>query len=141
SGLSAGGAAAPAAATEIAPVNAWGGDEDGGGDACSSASAGAPAIAAHSSMGTARRAFLDPRFVRVFPLLQNAGAARPRLGVEAHPATSENAGEARRPLLWIANWANWTQRAPLPGRRPERCFPRSRPRQPALKLLLRQRQS
>lgn len=45
------------------------------------ASAGPPAIAAHSATGTARRAFLNPRVVRTPPLLQNAGAARPPLPV------------------------------------------------------------
>jgi hypothetical protein len=57
----------------------WAGAEDGGGDACSSAITGTPAMAAHSTRGTPRRAFLDPRVVRTFPFLQNAGAARPRL--------------------------------------------------------------
>jgi hypothetical protein len=77
----------PAAATETAPPRMCGGDEDGGGEACMSASAGAPAIAAQSATGTARRAFLNPRDVRTPPLLQNAGAALHRLMVEAHPAT------------------------------------------------------
>jgi hypothetical protein len=89
--LSAGRASGPAA-TETAPVNAWGGDEDGGGDECSNASAGAPAIAAQSATGTARRAFLDPRVVRTPPLLQNAGAALHRLLIEAHPATFQICG-------------------------------------------------
>jgi hypothetical protein len=54
-----------------------GGEDEGGADACIRARAGAPAMAAHSATGTARRAFLDPRVVRTPPLLQNAGAARP----------------------------------------------------------------
>jgi hypothetical protein len=54
-----------------------GGDDDGGAEACIRASAGAPAMAAHSSTGTASRAFVDPRVVRAPPLLQNAGAAVP----------------------------------------------------------------
>ena len=58
----------PAAASDTSPRSTCGGDADGGGDACMSASAGALAIAAQSATGTARRAFLDPRVVRVLPL-------------------------------------------------------------------------
>src|SRR5205807_8284850 len=133
--------AGPAAATVSSPLRTCGGDEGGGADTCISASAGAPAMAAQSATGTARRAFLNPRVVRTPPLLENAGTARPRLGVEAHPATSQNWGEARRPLLWIANRANRTASLAIRGRRPGPCFPRSRPRSPPLKHLLRRRSS
>jgi hypothetical protein len=67
--------AGAAAATVSSPFITRTGDAAGGAETCMSASTGAPAIAAHSATGTARRAFLDPRVVRTPPLVQNAGAA------------------------------------------------------------------
>jgi hypothetical protein len=74
-----GGGCASRVDTATSLARRCGGDEDGGAEACIRASAGAPAMAAHSTTGTASRAFLDPRVVRTPPLLQNAGAARPPL--------------------------------------------------------------
>ena len=73
------GGSAPDADTATTSPRTCGGDDDGGAEAFISASAGAPAIAAQSATGTARRAFLNPRVVRTPPLVQNAGAARPPL--------------------------------------------------------------
>jgi hypothetical protein len=102
-------------ATASSPVATWGGDADGGADACMSANAGAPAIAAHSATGTAKRAFLDPRVVRTPPLLENAGAAcpPPHMLKLTQRRFSRTGGEPTRALLWIANWANRTTRTGL----------------------------
>ena len=84
--------AGAAAATDSSPRSTCGGDANGGGDACMSASAGALAIAAQSATGTARRAFLDPRVVRT-PTSGAKRRGRPQTPrAEAHPATSQNFG-------------------------------------------------
>jgi hypothetical protein len=95
--LSAGRSAAPPSPTETdsAPDADAGrtANASGGGDACNSVSKGAAAIAAHSAMGTARRAFLDPRVVRTFPSCENAGAARPRLVLKRTQRRLKTSGE------------------------------------------------
>jgi len=80
------------AVVDSSPRSTCGGDANGGGDACMSASAGALAIAAQSATGTARRAFLDPRVVRT-PTSGAKRRGRPQTPrAEAHPATSQNFG-------------------------------------------------
>jgi hypothetical protein len=68
----------PPADTDTAAARC-GGEDEGGGAACSNASAGIPAMAAHNTRGMNRRARLGPRVVRTLSFLQNAGAARPPL--------------------------------------------------------------
>ena len=65
-----GGSGADADTATASPVTTCGGIDDGGADTCIKASAGAPAIAAQSAMGTARRAFFNPRVVRTPPLME-----------------------------------------------------------------------
>jgi hypothetical protein len=65
-----GGSGADAETATASPVRTCGGIDDGGADTCIKASAGAPAIAAQSAMGTARRAFFNPRVVRTPPLME-----------------------------------------------------------------------
>lgn len=82
------GSGADAETATALPASTCGGIDAGGAEACISASAGPPAIAAQSAMGTARRAFFNPRVVRTPTSPENAGAARPPLhSFEALPAT------------------------------------------------------
>jgi hypothetical protein len=95
------GRGADVAASDTSSRDTWTGDDAGGGDACISANAGPPAMAAQRATGTARRAFAKPRVVRTPPLWKTPGPSASPL-VEAQPGDVSVHGEVTRAFLWIA---------------------------------------